>query len=103
MKKLATLVALFGLILLVGTMSYATDSSKAHNISGEITAVDSGAKTLTVKDEAGKETVLQIVSGTSIKQGEEAKTMEDLKSGSKVEASCKEVEGKIEAESISLR
>lgn len=104
-RKLTALMLVFGLVLFFGGVTYAAKAAKAAKamkVSGEVTAVDATAKTVTVKDKAGKEVILQIVDSTTIKLGKEAKKLEDIKSGGKVNATYHEVSGKMEAKAILL-
>lgn len=101
-RKLTALMLVFGLVLFFGGVTYAAKAAKAMKVSGEVTAVDATAKTVTVKDKAGKEVILQIVDSTTIKLGKEAKKLEDIKSGGKVNATYHEVSGKMEAKAILL-
>lgn len=107
-RKLTALMLVFGLVLFFGGVTYAAKAAhaakapKAMKVSGEVTAVDATAKTVTVKDKAGKEVVLQVVDSTTIKMGKEAKKLEDVKSGAKISATYHDVSGKMEAKAIQL-
>lgn len=68
-------------------------------ITGEISAVDANANTVTVK-EADKVVVLNVTARTKITIGKEKKTIADLKVGDRVGAKYKEEDGKNVAWSI---
>jgi hypothetical protein len=86
MKKLMMAIAVF--VVAFGfaavTMADAPVKVKADKMSGEVTAVDVKAKTITVKSKDNKEITLMVTDKTRIAQGKAKKTLEDIQSGAKV-------------------
>lgn len=78
---------------------HAKKTVRYHRIVGEVSAVDAGAGTLTVKHRKG-ETAVSLYTKTRIKYGKEKKSLEDIKAGEKVTVRYKEESGKKVATSI---
>ena len=79
--------------------------AKVKQVTGEVTACDTKAMTITIsKKMKGKavETVVTVDDKTKIMMGEEKKALADVKVGEKVKAVYKEVEGKNVAKSITI-
>lgn len=96
MRAFLTLSA--ALLLAAGVAFAAAPNAKSHanTLSGTVTAVDSAAKTLVVKDGRGKETQLVWTSATHVTGG-------DLKQGEKVTVRWLSREGKKIATVIKVR
>lgn len=79
---------------------------RVKQVTGEVTAVDTTAMTITVsKKLRGKvvETVATVNDKTRIMMGKEKKTLADVKAGDKVTVHYKEIEGKNIAKSIAIK
>jgi len=104
MKKLTILlVALFTICSFAAvTMTQAEASKKkGGKVTGEVTAVDAQAKTVTVKSK-DKEVTLMVTDKTMIKEGKEKKTLADVQSGVKVTAKFSEEGDKMTAKEIHI-
>jgi Cu/Ag efflux protein CusF len=75
---------------------------KVKWLTGEVSAVDAAAMTLTVKGRKA-EVALTVNDKTKIMMGKEKKTLADVKVGEKVSTRYSEVEGKNVAKSIALK
>jgi Cu/Ag efflux protein CusF len=75
---------------------------KIKYVTGEVTAVDAAAGTLTVKSKK-QEVSLSTESKTVIRMGKEKKTLADITSGEKVKVRYTEVDGKNMAKSIAIK
>jgi Cu/Ag efflux protein CusF len=75
---------------------------KVKYVTGEVTAVDATAGTLTVKSKK-KEVSLSTDNKTIIRMGKEKKTLADITSGEKVKVRYTEVDGKNMAKSIAIK
>jgi Cu/Ag efflux protein CusF len=95
-KVVAVMVAALFLLSLFG-LAFAA----AKHVTGEVSAIDTAAKTLTVKEKKG-EMVLSYSDTTPVTEGKEKKSIADLKVGEKVEVTYVEKEGKNVAESIAI-
>jgi Cu/Ag efflux protein CusF len=73
--------------------------AKVKQVTGEVTAVDATAKTLTVKGKAG-DVSLTADDKTVVKIGKEKKALGDIKVGDKVTVKYAEMDGKNVAKSI---
>ncbi len=73
--------------------------AKVKQVTGEVTAVDATAKTLTVKGKKG-EVALMADDKTSVMMGKEKKALGDVKVGDKVMVKYAEMDGKNMAKSI---
>jgi len=99
-KALATIVSLLFVLSVVG-LSFAEEKKmeekkpamKAMHVTGEVTAVDPAAKTLTIKGKKG-EVVLTTTDKTKFAKG---KTLADVKVGDKLTAKYAEKDGKMMA------
>lgn len=76
--------------------------AKVKQVTGEVTAVDAAAKTLTVKGKAG-DVALTADDKTTVKVGKEKKTLADVKVGDKVTVRYAEMDGKNIAKSIIIK
>lgn len=76
--------------------------AKVKQVTGEVTAVDAAAKTLTVKGKAG-DVALTADDKTTVKIGKEKKTLADVKVGDKVTVRYAEMDGKNVAKSIMVK
>jgi Cu/Ag efflux protein CusF len=100
MKKIIAIVVALIFVLAFTSASFA--AAKTHSVTGEVTAVDSAAKTVTLKAKKG-EVVISIAEKTSIKEGKEKKSLADIKAGDKVTVMYTEADGKMTAKSITLK
>ena len=75
---------------------------KVKQVTGEVTAIDAAAKTLTVKGKAG-EVALTADDKTTVKIGKEKKTLADVKVGDKITVKYAEMDGKNVAKSIIVK
>lgn len=76
--------------------------AKVKQVTGEVTAVDATAKTLTVKGKAG-DVALTADDKTTVKIGKEKKALGDIKVGDKVTVRYAEMDGKNVAKSITVK
>jgi ribosomal protein S1 len=79
---------------------------KVKHVTGEVTAVDTAAMTITVsKKVKGKavETVATVNDKTRIMMGMEKKTLSDVKAGDKVAVKYTEIDGKNVAKSVAIK
>ncbi|MFN3479794.1 MAG: hypothetical protein ACK415_05355 [Thermodesulfovibrionales bacterium] len=76
--------------------------AKVKQVTGEVTAVDATAKTLTVKGKAG-DVALTADDKTTVKIGKEKKALGDVKVGDKVTVRYAEMDGKNVAKSIMVK
>jgi ribosomal protein S1 len=117
MKKAIAIIVSLLFVLSVAGLSFAAEKAaapapekamekkapvKVKWLSGEVTAVDAAANTITVKGKKA-EVTLTANDKTSIKMGKEKKTLADVKVGEKVSTRYSEVEGKNVAKSIMLK
>jgi hypothetical protein len=82
-------------------MNPAEAGSKSSKVSGEVTAVDPGAKTVTVKAK-NKDVTLMITDRTNIAQGKEKRTLGDIHPGAKLTAQYVMEGDKLMAKNIKL-
>jgi Cu/Ag efflux protein CusF len=116
MKKAIAIIVSLLFVLSVAGLSFAAEKAaapaaekaekkapvKVKWLSGEVSAVDAAANTITVKGRKA-EVALTVNDKTSIKMGKEKKTLADLKVGDRVSTRYSEVEGKNVAKSIMVR
>jgi Cu/Ag efflux protein CusF len=119
MKKAIAIIVSLLFVLSVAGLSFAAEKAmkkeaaaektmekkapvKVKWLSGEVSAVDAAAMTLTVKGRRA-EVALTVNDKTSIKMGKEKKTLADVKVGDRVATRYSEVEGKNVAKSIAIR
>lgn len=76
--------------------------AKVKQVTGEVTAIDAAAKTLTVKGKAG-DVALTADDKTTVKIGKEKKALGDVKVGDKVTVRYTEMDGKNVAKSIIVK
>jgi ribosomal protein S1 len=100
MKKITAIVVALIFVLAFTAASFA--AAKVHSVTGEVTAVDAAAKTVTLKAKKG-EVVISVVEKTSIKEGKEKKSLADVKAGDKVTVKYTETDGKMTAKSIAIK
>ena len=96
MKKALAIIVSVLIVLSVVELSFANDkehATKEMHVSGEVTAVDTAANTLTIKGNYG-EVVLTTTDGTRFAEG---KTLADVKVGDKLYAKYSEKDGKMMA------
>lgn len=96
MKKALAIIVSLIFVLSVGGLSFAKEkkhSMKAMHVTGEVTAVDAAANTLTIKGKQG-EVVLTTTDKTKFAEG---KTLADVKVGDKLSAKYSEKDGKMMA------
>ncbi len=96
MKKALAIIVSVLIVLSVVGLSFAKDkkhSTKAMLVSGEVTAVDAAANTLTIKGKKG-EVMLTITDKTKFAEG---KTLADVKIGDKLSAKYSEKDGNMMA------
>jgi hypothetical protein len=92
MKKALVIIISVLIVLSVVGLSFANDmkhGTKEMHVSGEVTAVDAAANTLTIKGEKG-EVVLTTTDKTKFAEG---KTLADVKVGDKLSAKYSEKDG----------
>ena len=92
MKKALVIIISVLIVLSVAGFSFAEEkkhSTKELHVSGEVTAVDAAANTLTINGEKG-EVVLTITDKTKFAEG---KTLDDVKVGDKLSAKYSEKDG----------
>ena len=118
MKKTIAIIVSLLFVLSVAGLSFAAEKAatapapektmekkapvKVKWLSGEVSAVDAAAMTLTVKGKKA-EVALTVNDKTKITMGKEKKTLADVKVGDKVSAKYSEVEGKNVAKSIAIK
>jgi hypothetical protein len=118
MKKAIAIIVSLLFVLSVAGLSFAAEKAapapaaektmekkapvKVKWLTGEVSAVDTAAMTLTVKGRKA-EVALTVNDKTSIKMGKEKKTLADVKVGDKVATRYSEVEGKNVAKSITIK
>jgi Cu/Ag efflux protein CusF len=100
MKKIIAIVVALIFVLAFTAASFA--AAKIHSVTGEVTAVDAAAKTVTLKAKKG-EVVISVGEKTSIKEGKEKKSLADVKAGDKVTVRYTEADGKMTAKSIAIK
>lgn len=116
MKKILALMAALMMVVAFGGLTFAEEGKKAEEpakatkkaaekvkqLTGEVTAVDTKANTVTVKGKKGESTC-EVTADTKITAGKEAKTLADVKVGDKV--TCKHVEkdGKSVCKSLKIK
>jgi hypothetical protein len=96
MKKALVIIISVLIVLSVARFSFAEEkkhSTKAMLVSGEVTAVDAAAHTLTIKGKKG-EVVLNTTDKTKFTEG---KTLADVKVGDKLSVKYSEKDGKMMA------
>ena len=96
MKKALAIIVSVLIVLSVVGLSFANDKKHAKKgmyVSGEVTAVDAAANTLTIKGKKG-EVVLTTTDRTRFAEG---KTLADVKVGDKLSAKYSEKDGKMMA------
>jgi hypothetical protein len=117
MKKAIAIIVSLLFVLSVAGLSFAAEKAaapaaeksmekkapvKVKWLSGEVSAVDAAAMTLTVKGKKA-EVALTVNDKTKITMGKEKKTLADVKVGDKVSTKYSEVEGKNVAKSVALK
>ncbi len=117
MKKAIAIIVSLLFVLSVAGLSFAAEKAaapaaektmekkapvKVKWLTGEVTAVDAAAMTLTVKGRKA-EVALTVNDKTKIMMGKEKKTLADVKVGDKVSTRYSEVEGKNVAKSIAVK
>jgi len=117
MKKAIAIIVSLVFVLSVAGLSFAAEKAaapaaekatekkapvKVKWLTGEVSAVDAAANTLTVKGKKA-EVALTVNDKTKIMMGKEKKTLADVKVGDKVSTRYSEVEGKNVAKSIALK
>ncbi len=96
MKKALAIIVSLIFVLSVGGLSFAKEkkhSTKAMHVTGEVTAVDAAANTLTIKGKQG-EVVLTTTDKTKFAEG---KSLADVKVGDKLTAKYSEKDGNMMA------
>src|SRR5512135_744066 len=96
MKKALVIIVSVLIVLSVARFSFAEEkkhSTKAMIVSGEVTAVDAAANTLTIKGKKG-EVMLTTTDKTKFAEG---KTLADVKVGDKLSAKYSEKDGNMMA------
>jgi Cu/Ag efflux protein CusF len=100
MKKIIAIAVALIFVLAFTAASFA--AAKVHSVTGEVTAVDAAAKTITLKAKKG-EVVISVVEKTSIKEGKEKKSLADVKAGDKVTVKYTEADGKMSAKGVEIK
>ncbi len=98
-RMLAVAVAV---LFLVAFTSPALAKVTLHSLKGEITSVDTTAKTLSVKEKKGEATI-STDEMTKFTMGKEKKAFDDLKTGEKVKVSYHKENGKLVANKIVIK
>jgi type 1 fimbria pilin len=96
MKKALAIIVSLVFVLSVAGLSFAKEkkhATKAMHVTGEVTAVDAAANTLTIKGKEG-EVVLTTTDKTKFAEG---KTLADVKVGDTLTAKYSEKDGKMMA------
>ena len=96
MKKALAIVVSLVFVLSIAGLSFAKEkrhATKAMHVTGEVTAVDAAANTLTIKGKKG-EVMLTTTDKTKFAKG---KTLADVKVGDKLSAKYSEKDGKMMA------
>lgn len=102
MKKAIAVVFSLMFVLTLTVASFAADKKDAvKHVMGEVTAVDSNAKSLTVKSKK-VDVVISVDDKTKIMAGKDKKTLADVKAGDRVAVRYTEADGKNTAKSISI-
>lgn len=111
MKKIFALMAALMMVVAFGGLAFADETEKAEEpakeaspktqITGEVTAIDTEANTVTVKGRKGESTC-EVTAGTKIKRGKEAKTLADIKVGDRVECRHVDKDGKRVCKSLKV-
>jgi Cu/Ag efflux protein CusF len=101
MKAVLMFIVAFGFV--ATTMAAdAPAKVKATKMSGQVTAVDAAAKTVTVKGKDSKEVTLMVTNRTKIMHGKEKLSLTDIQSGTKVTAMYVADGDKMTAKSINI-
>jgi Cu/Ag efflux protein CusF len=100
MKKIIAIAVALIFVLAFTAASFA--AAKVHSVTGEVTAVDAAAKTITLKAKKG-EVAISVVEKTSIKEGKEKKSLADVKAGDKVTVKYTEADGKMTAKTVEIK
>jgi len=112
MKKAIAIVVSVLFVLSIAGFAFAAEQkaapaaekkapAKVKQVTGEVTAVDAAAKTLTVKTKKG-DVMLTADDKTAVMAGKEKKALADVKAGDKVTAKYTEMDGKNVAKSIAV-
>ena len=108
MKKSIAIVLSLVLMLAFTAVTFAAEKAAApakkavkKQVTGEVTAVDAKANTLTVKGKSGDVTV-STDDKTKVAAGKAKKTLADVKVGDKVEVNYTEADGKNTASHVSI-
>lgn len=119
MKKIFALMIALMMVVAFGGSTFAEEAKKAaepaktvepakevkkapKQLTGEVTAVDAKANTVTVKGKKGESTC-EVTADTKITAGKEAKTLADVKVGDKVECKHVEKDGKSVCKSLKIK
>lgn len=100
-KVIGVVLSLLFIFILTGISIAAEKKGVSKHVTGDVTAVDLNAKTITVKGKTG-DIVISVDDKTKITAGKEAKTLADIKVGDKVTVNYTEAEGKNTAKSIDI-
>jgi len=98
MKKTIAIVLSVIFVLAIASLTFAG----TKQLTGEVTAVDTAASTVSVKGRSGEAT-FSVVDDTKIKAGHQSKTIEDVKVGEKVTVIYTEADGKNTAKKIEMK
>ena len=115
MKKIFALMIALMMVVTFGGSTFAEEARKAEEpakevkkasekkqLTGEVTAIDAKANTITVKGKKGESTC-EVTADTKITAGKEAKTLADVKVGDKVECKHVEKDGKSVCKSLKIK
>jgi Cu/Ag efflux protein CusF len=113
MKKAVAILIAFLFVFAITSLSLAAEEKKAAppvkpkvmQVTGDVKAVDTVAKTITVTKMVKKkaeETIITIDGKTKITMGKEKKALADVKAGDKVTVKYTEVDGKNIAKSVAI-
>lgn len=116
MKKILAILAVLMMVVAFSGATFAAEEKKAaepateakkapekvKQVTGEVTAVDAKANTVTVKGKKGDVTV-EVTADIKITAGKEAKTIADVMAGEKATVKYVEKDGKNTAKSIDVK
>jgi ribosomal protein S1 len=102
MKKAIAIVLSLILMFAFTAVTFAAEKAKAKSaqVTGEVTAVDAKANTITVKGKKGEVTISVDEKTKMMPKG---KTLADVKAGDKVTVKYSEAEGKNTAKSVEMK
>lgn len=113
MKRIPILITAIMMAVSLSTYAFAEEkvapakeekaSEKVMQATGEVTAVDAKANTIAVKSKKKGDVACDVVAGTKVSVGKEARTLADVKVGDKVTIKYVEKERKNTCKSIEIK